>query len=629
MMLLPEKDFTVFKASEQGGLDRDQAIINQLETWFLESKTSIDTQRERWRKNEKLYYNQGGDFKVPKGATKLKFALPMAIIETEMPIVKDFMPSFDVMALDDNDQWFADKMQARKSEALREADFEDAFLNGVHNSKVFSNGLIYLAPDFDSAGKYIGLKADGVDIFTWFPSPDAVGMDIRTEAEYHIFITPKTVNQILIKYKINVPAEGWIDDFKCFRFVEGAEQPNYQRMNCALIKECYRMDPDVAKYPNGRETVWVRERILYDGPMRGRIPYFMIPNYKTSHSIFAMAETELVRTQVKCLNQVMSALADTINKTGNPIRKVLRSWWAGKVKAIAGVAGEEVVVDKQSDIMWEGPPTVPKYIFEFVNLLMKLTDVVTGIHDVTEGRKPAGIESGRAILALQEAAQARIRYQISKTYSKIIKDMGRYVIDILQEFDAEAKKIRVQAESGGYTYIDYDPVGLYQVKDGGAEKVKEGGRSIKNTKFDIEIVAGVSQPAGRVASEERALDYFEKGIYGVEDVMKHSSDPDKQEIINRFYKRLGVKALSDRFDERNKAYTEFKKLTEKARKAAEGEGGEVEWVGSIDEKRAAGMLLMFPDFLETDEFNYLPMKFKKRLMVVFQHDPEPLEEAAA
>ena len=626
-MLLPEKDFTVFKASEQGGLDRDQAIINQLETWFLESKTSINVQRERWRKNEKLYYNQGGDFKVPKGATKLKFGLPMAIIETEMPIVKDFMPSFDVMALDENDQWFADKMQARKNEALREADFEDTFLNGVHNSKVFSNGLIYLAPDFDAMGEYIGLKADDVDIYTWFPSPDATGMDIRTEAEYQIFVTPKTVNQILIKYKINVQPEGWIDDFKCFRFVEGAEQPNYQRMNTALIKECYRMDPDVAKYPDGRVTVWVRNRILYDAPMKGRIPYFMIANYKTSHSIFAMAETELVRTQVKCLNQVMSALADTINKTGNPIRKVTRSWWTKKLKAIAGVAGEEVVVNSPSDVTWEGPPTVPKYIFEFVNLLMKLTDVVTGIHDVTEGRKPAGIESGRAILALQEAAQARIRYQISKNYSKVMKDMGRYVIDILQEYDEESKKIRIQAESGGYTYVDYDPAGLYQIKeDGEAEKVEEGaegGRSIKDTKFDIEIVAGVSQPAGRVASEERALAMFQESIYGIEEVMKHSTDPDKQGVINRFYRRMGIKGLADRFDERNKAYTEFKKLTEKARKTPD------EWMNTIFEKRAAGMLLMFPDFLETDEFNYLPMQFKKRLLLVFQRDPEPLEEAAA
>lgn len=622
-MLLPEKDYTVFKASEGGGLERDQAIINQLETWFLEAKTSVDRQRDRWRKNEKLYYNQGGDFDVPKGATKLKFGLPMAIIETIMPIVKDFMPSFDVMPLDENDQWFADKMQARKNEALREADFEDTFLNGVHDSKIYSNGLVYLAPDFNTEGKYIGLKADDVDIYTWFPSPDATGMDIRKEAEYHIFVTPMTVNQIQIKYGITVQPEGWIDDFKCFRYVEGAEQENMKRMDSALIKECYRMDLDVKKYPKGRESVWVRNRMIHDGPMRGRIPYFMISNYKTVHSLFGMGETELVRTQVKCLNQVMSALADSINKTGNPIRKVVESWWAKKRKAIAGVAGEEVVVNKPSDVTWENPPNVPKYIFEFINLLMKLTDVVTGIHDVTEGRKPAGIESGRAILALQEAAQARIRYQISKTYAKIMKDMGRYIIDILQEYDEESKSIKIQAENGGYTYINYDPKGLYQIEDGQVKKVESGGKSIKDTKFDIEIVAGASQPAGRVASEERALAMYKEGVYGVEEVMKHSTDPDKEEIINRFYRRMGIKDLADRFDERNKAYTEFKKLTEKARSNPE------EWVNSIDEKRAAGMLLAFPDFLETDEFNYLPMNFKKRLLIVFQREPEPLEETEA
>lgn len=625
-MLLLEKDFTQFSPTEQGGLEQDQAIINQLETWFLESKTSIDIQRDRWRKNEKLYYNQGGDFKVAKGATKLKFGLPMAIIETEMPIVKDFMPAFDVRALDENDQWFADQMQIRKNEALRECDFEDTFLNGVHDSKVYSNGLVYLAPNFDPSGNYTGLKADSVDIYTWFPSPDATGMDIRTEAEYHIFVTPVTVRRVKIKYNLDVRGEGFIDDFKCFRYVDGAEQNTGQKMNYALIKECYRMDPDLKKYPNGRVTVWVGNRMINDAPMKGRIPYFMIPNYKTVHSLFGMGETELVKTQVKCLNQVMSAIADSINKTGNPIRKVLRGWWAQKTKAISGVAGEEVVVGSQADVMWENPPNVPKYIFEFINLLMKLTDVVTGIHDVTEGRKPAGIESGRAILALQEAAQARIRYQISKTYAKIMKDMGRYVIDILQEYDEESRSIRTQAEDGSHEYITYNPRGLYKIEGGEATEVgegEEGGKSIQDTKFDIEIVAGISQPAGRVANEERASELFKAGVYGIEEVVKHIADPNKQQVVNNYYRRMGIQEQAVKFDEMNKSYTDFKKLTEKARNAPE------EWMNSIDEKRAAGMILAFPNFLETDEFNYLPMNFKQRLLLVFQHDPEPLEGVAA
>ena len=623
-MLLEEKTFTQYLSSEAGVADQDQAMINELENWFTQSKTTVDVQRDRWRKNEKLYYNQGGDFKVPAGATKLRFALPMAIIETEMPIVRDYLPNFDVKARDGNDQWFADQMQNRKTEALRECDFEDTFLNSVHDSKVYSNGLIYVAPDFTPQGEYIGLKAECVDVFTWFPSPDATGMDIRTQAEYQIFVTPLSVRRIKMKYGVDVQGEGRVDEFKCFRFVDGNEQQENQTIDTALVKECYRMDPNLEKYPNGRVTVWVENHKLHDGPIKGRIPYFMIPNYKTSHSIFGIGETELVRTQVKCLNQVMSAIADSINKTGNPIRKVLKGWWSKKTKAISGVAGEEIVVDKRSEVLWENAPSVPKYIFEFINLLMKLVDVVTGIHDVTEGRKPAGIESGRAIMALQEAAQARIRYQIAKTYSKIMKDIGRYAIEILQEHDEESRQIRLQAEDGGNTYVTYDPIGLYKIENGKGQSVGEGqgGKRIKDTTFDIEIVAGMSQPAGRVSSEDSAMLKFEKGIYGIEEVIKHLADPDKQEVVNNFYRRQGIQEMAGRFDERNKAYTEFKKLTEKARDAEAGE-----WVDTVEEKRAAGMLLVFPDFLETDEFNYLPMSYKKRLLLVFQHEPEGLDAA--
>ena len=40
---------------------------------------------------------------------------------------------------------------------------------------------------------------------------------------------------------------------------------------------------------------------------------------------------------------------------------------------------------------------------------MQLTDTISGIHDITQGRNPSGVTAAKAISALQEASQQIIR----------------------------------------------------------------------------------------------------------------------------------------------------------------------------------------------------------------------------
>ncbi len=609
-----EKDRTLEIDSE--ATEEGSTVISKYEEFFEESKKHMESRRERWRKNEALYYN-----KIivpgPSRATKLKFNIPLAIIETELPIISDYLPTFDVMPREQNDVFFADMLTKRKNHIEKETKLQKKMLEAAKDSLIYSNGITSVFPKKNSSGEYDGIEISPIDPFTWFPAPGATGMDIRSQARYHIFATPMHVDDIHREYNVRIEPEGFMDEFRAFHLIKGETTGSDADTLCnsALVKECYTMDDDNDKYPNGRMVIWSNGKLLSDLAIPfERIPYFMIGNYKTAHSLFGIGETELVSTQTKAINQVMSSLADVINKTGNPIRKITRSLWSQLKTKISGIPGEEVIVDKASDLTWDVPPNVPAHTFRYIELLLKLTDVVSGVHDVIEGKKPTGITAAAAIIALQEAAQARVRFKINNEISQYIEDVGTFIIWILQTYDEEVISIREKDDSGERQFAEYDPVGIFDIQ--GVKEGEEGfdettAQSMRDSHFDIEIVGGVRLPSGRVASEQRALELFKEGVYGIKPTVMALSEPNKGELIDDYNERQGVQQIIERQEQLNEAFKDLEKLIDIALKSPE------EWKGSRDEEKLLKILQEFPEFLKSDEFEALPDEFKERLLLGF------------
>ena len=608
----------------------EQAVISKLEGWFTTSKSSFSAQRERWRKNERLYYNEV-PFNGTNSGTRLKFALPLAAIETEMPIIADYLPTFDVMPKDENDQLFAEMMQKRKTQVERKSKLRKAALEASKDSMIYSNGLTHACPTLkgkDERGVpiFAGFDIAPVDVFTWFPSKGATGFDLlKGECQYHIFATPTDVGDIKRIYGKDVAAEGNLDDYRSFKSQkETGTGNNTARM--ALVKECYWLpSEETEKYPYGRCTIWANGIMLEDAPLwegyanddpEGYvpgIPYFMIANYRTAHKLIGIGETELVATQTKCLNEIMSGLADVIRKTGNPIRKVLSSWVAFTKKKIMGIPGEEVEVQNMGDIAWEQPPQIPAFTFNFIEVLLKLTDVVTGVYDVLQGKKPIGITAASAIQSLQETAQARVRFKISTEISEYMENMGNFIVWGLQQYDRKIRMILNRDKIGNILFDKYDPITPYDangIPDGAEGHDPDTARTMMDSNFDIEVVMGTRINSGRAYAEERAIVLFEKGIYGIERVVAALNESNKSDLIDEYNQRTGLKMLSERQVELVREYKGFQLIMT-------GANDPQKWVGSKEEERAAQILQKYPDFLATPEFRDLSIEFKDRLLKGF------------
>ena len=78
------------------------------------------------------------------------------------------------------------------------------------------------------------------------------------------------------------------------------------------------------------------------------------------------------------------------------------------------------------------PHTIPEYIFQFYGEMQKMIDQISGLHDVTQGRKPIGITAAKAISTLQEAAQTRIRLK-ERNLQVSLTQLGYLVVNTMMQ----------------------------------------------------------------------------------------------------------------------------------------------------------------------------------------------------
>ena len=304
----------------------------------------------------------------------------------------------------------------------------------------------------------------------------------------------------------------------------------------------------------------------------------------------------------------MSAVADNIRKAGFPTRKITTRAKAKAVRPITGRPGEEILVDDPNDVSWETPPPIPSYIQNFVQQNTMFMDSITGIQDVTQGRTPAGVKSGKAIMALQEASQTRIRFKINQEVKKYVREIGTYMVNLMQIYDTEISEIREKNPTGAYEFVKYDPQGVFDAQ-GNAEGTPEfdptSAKRLMDSEFDVEVASGSRYPGGRLAKEERAIELFTSGIYGIEDVVRALDEPDKQDLIERFYQRQGMVAPEQQQQEAD----QMQQVIEMVNQAGSG---------SPEEEQLAQMIMEQPDLMSSEQLQALDPAIMERISQYIQ-----------
>ena len=168
-----------------------------------------------------------------------------------------------------------------------------------------------------------------------------------------------------------------------------------------------------SKYPRGRVIISAPELgvILEDkeNPYKsGRFPFFLFKDIDIPFQFWGEGEVKWLMSPQKQINDLYNQVIDNAKTTANAQWVIDKN--AGIPKGqLTNRPGLIIRKNPGTDIHRESPPSIPMYVQQMIDTLKVDMEVISGIHDVTRGETPTGIQSAAAIQALQEAAQTRVR----------------------------------------------------------------------------------------------------------------------------------------------------------------------------------------------------------------------------
>lgn len=248
-----------------------------------------------------------------------------------------------------------------------------------------------------------------------------------------------------------------------------------------------------------------------------RYPYQKATSYSDGTNFWGYSIVEQIEVLVLEINKKISKISAYIDKTAyptlvNPKNSGIESH---KISNLPGMQIRPATHTMVPFIKYLDMPPLPSDFYKYIEMLLRLIDVITGIHEVTEGRKPAGISSGVAIAQLQEKAQTIFRDKI-RNLDLLIEERGRMWVSLAQNWYTEKRKVTMSGKNAQDLgeFVDFE----------GADFQGE---------FSFEVVAGSTMPKSVFVRNEQAVALATQGFLDQRAVLEALEWPQIEEVILR------------------------------------------------------------------------------------------------
>ena len=497
----------------------DLIDIVKLNNKFDSAKDAKKHKVTRWRRNEELYSGQIlKPFNLPKYKSRIEPNFIHSILETIYSILTDRNPKVDVMPKREDQVDSARIAQEAIENEMANAKANRAVANMKRDGLLYGNGFLKVAIEEGVINYSVP------DPYTVFIDPLATSIE---DAKCVIFATPQYVSDIKAQYGKKVPAEGALNEYKSFVKSSGKygdEKVRFEEIESVGSQED-KMDND---YGGGQALVkeawyWENDRLMlatWSGKtllQKTEAPYDFIPlvcfqNYQDAHSIWGKGEPEIIESLAVGTSISLSQAMDNLIYHGNPA--VVMS------KSMAKTAGNRPT-DKPGQVYYTGGPhesvtrlpagNISASSLPLAESMMKMTDIVSGVHDITQGRNPSGVTASRAIQQLQEASQQIIRTKEREVGQDAIISMYRLTLNLLVNNYEHPINVRRITETG-YEFEQVNPYDLSQ-------------------DLDFKYIPGSSMPESRANRFDQALDLVQLGLLDQEKFWRWTQKDISKEIL--------------------------------------------------------------------------------------------------
>ena len=437
----------------------------KLSSWcyqkFKDAMLAKQQTTEDWFKylnayNNDLYTNNN----VPDYKSNYCNNLIYSTIESMRPIVFDGNPKFEcVPATAEALQYSKDIDTALDYEWHRTKMREKLISNSIYTF-VLGTSVIMLPYLYSDNDEFDGNVCPViVNPFNLYPDPLATSVE---DAEYIIYATYEHENKLKKRYPEYADR---IDggDIKYEELVNSRNE-NARITNQILLLEVWCRDYTTIeyeevdkngektknkkfKYPKGRVIICAPELELVfedkENPYEsGRFPFFIFKNTNVPFKFWGEGEVKYLLSPQQAVNDLSNQVIDNAKHTANMQWIIDKN--AGIPKGeLTNRPGLIIRKNPGAEVRRDSPPSMPMYVSEMITRNEQAIEVISGVHDITRGQTPTGIESASAIQALQEAANQRIRLKIT-LLEETLSDMGNEWLSRMKQFWKSNRVIPVE-----------------------------------------------------------------------------------------------------------------------------------------------------------------------------------------
>lgn len=576
--------------------------LAMIKSWYGIAQTARKKHIEDWDMYEKAYKGQTWKTKGEgsPGNPQPEMNIIRATIQTILPILTDAIPGFQPLPKRPEDVDFVNMLGDQVTSIWERQEMPIKIVEFLQDSQIYDVGVLKVTwnPELeDGLGDVDITIKDPRNILV---NPEASGFTRNRNCKYVIERIWKTVGEWKTDFpkmadKIVADGEKREDDKLKGAVGDGTQYlvspvdqdknkdqsvPGGTNMNDNKVLEGWEVwyeDNTVEEYiqgqdekgkdikglkkkfPNGHLTTVLPAQNLIlqtkENPYEGTDfnPYVRGIDNIQSRCFYGEGEISALMDTQKLLNKTVQQIIKIIRLMGNPVwicDKNCGVNWKALTNAVGMIIGKEPGTEVRRDF----PPGVNASMFEFLNYLQRWADVVSGVQDVTQGRKPTGITAAEAIETLQEAAQTRIRLK-ERFLNTALAHLGRKAVSLILQYYRGTRYQRVSgedAEHPKFVTFSIEP-DLVMDEEGQAEEILNIRRQAKVWSpeagtyenmpieeaqaafgvYDVEIASGTALPFQKAERSRLALRLFENGAIDQEALLEVLDWQDREKILER------------------------------------------------------------------------------------------------
>ena len=512
--------------------DNEKKLCNWVYTKFKQAYVAKAPLMNKWKDYMKAY--KGTYFKNesrPDYKSDEISNMVFSTIETIRPIMVDNNPKFLAVPRTPQGMEFSSDVQIALDYEWDREKMPLKLPAQLIPMLVYGTAVWFVQWD-GKQGEYGEISIKPVDPFNLFPDPLAEDVE---SAEYLIYATYKNANQLKQQFPDKASViEG--SRISMSELVSDRDSNDNSEENQVLVVEMWcrdwvTMDKDVEgndklKYPKGRVITCLPELgiLLSDkkNPYNdGRFPFILMKNYDIPFEFWGVGEVEQILSPQSYINDLTNQIIDNAKLTANMQWIVDKNCGIGKGK-LTNRPGLVIRKNPGSEVKRDQPPAMPTYLREQIEVLKQDIQDISGVFDSLKGEKQGSVTAASAIMALQEASQARIRLKI-KIMESFLSELACIVYSRMQQFWKLDRWVRVTDIEGNASF-------------------KEIGQEVLSNDFDLKVMAGSTMPVNRNAMMDLMIRLAQtNGEDGLPLV-------DRKAVLE-FLPTGDKKAISDRFEQ--------------------------------------------------------------------------------